>query len=194
MQKHFVAMGDSLTVGIGDEVEGIKLSSWVHTFAQLHSPPFLSTNLAKRGLLTKEVRMTQLEKALTLQADIVSLITGANDILKGRWNRNEYKDEMEHMIDALSKTGATIIIGNMPDFTARLPVPAEQKQVLKEQLIEANEVIQLLSHEYIFHLIDFWNTPLAQDPSIWSNDLIHPNSKGYQEIAAMIYDQVIRGN
>ncbi|MBP2242766.1 lysophospholipase L1-like esterase [Cytobacillus eiseniae] len=194
MQKQFVAMGDSLTVGVGDEVEGFPRSSWVDTFAQMHSPPFLATNLAKRGLVTKEVRMTQLEKALTLQADLVSLITGANDILKEQWNRNEYKNEMEHMIDALSQTGATIIIGNMPDFTARLPIPTEKKQGLKEQLLAANEVIYLLNHEYKFHLIDFWNTPLAQDPSIWSNDRIHPNSRGYQEIAALIYHQVIGGN
>ena len=64
--------------------------------------------------------MQQLEKALTFNPDLVSLIAGANDVLKGRWNHDAYKNDMEFMIDTLSKAGADIIIANLPDFTVRL--------------------------------------------------------------------------
>ena len=61
---------------------------------------------------------------------------------------------MEFMIDKLSKTGADIMIANLPDFTVRLPL-ASEKRVIKEQLLEANDVIRSLSREYKLHHVDF---------------------------------------
>ncbi|MGG0301810.1 SGNH/GDSL hydrolase family protein [Bacillus albus] len=190
MWKQFVAIGDSFTEGIGDEVEGIALKSWVDHFVQLCAFDIEYANFAKRGLVTKEIRSQQLEKALKLNPDLVSLIAGANDVLKGRWNYQEYKNDMEFMIDTLSKTDADIIIASLPDFTVRLPFSSEKKQMLKKQLLEANEVILSLSREYKLHYVDFWNHQLVNDNSLWSTDLIHPNSKGYVKVAELIHSSL----
>ncbi|OXB99665.1 lipase [Bacillus sp. M13(2017)] len=190
MWKRFVAIGDSFTEGIGDEVEGIALKSWVDHFVQLCEKDIEYANFAKRGLVTEEIRLQQLEKALTFNPDLVSLIAGANDVLKGRWNHDAYKNDMEFMIDTLSKAGADIIIANLPDFTVRLPFASEKKQVIKEQLLEANEVIHSLSREYKLHHVDFWNHHLVNDNTLWSKDLIHPNSKGYVKVAELIFSSL----
>ncbi|AYY27025.1 SGNH/GDSL hydrolase family protein [Bacillus paranthracis] len=190
MWKRFVAIGDSFTEGIGDEVEGIALKSWVDHFVQLCVNDIEYANFAKRGLVTKEIRSQQLEKALTFNPDLVSLIAGANDVLKGRWNHYAYKEDMKCMIDTLSKTGADIMIANLPDFTVRLPFSTEKKQVLKEQLLEANEVILSLSREHQLHHIDFWNHQLVNDNTLWSKDFIHPNSKGYVKVAELIFSSL----
>ncbi|PNK36409.1 lipase [Bacillus thuringiensis] len=190
MWKRFVAIGDSFTEGIGDEVEGIALKSWVDHFVQLCEKDIEYANFAKRGLVTEEIRLQQLEKALTFNPDLVSLIAGANDVLKGRWNHDAYKNDMEFMINTLSKAGADIIIANLPDFTVRLPFASEKKQVIKEQLLEANEVIHSLSREYKLHHVDFWNHHLVNDNTLWSKDLIHPNSKGYVKVAELIFSSL----
>ncbi|MRC16841.1 SGNH/GDSL hydrolase family protein [Bacillus thuringiensis] len=190
MWKRFVAIGDSFTEGIGDEVEGIALKSWVDHFVQLCEKDIEYANFAKRGLVTEEIRLQQLEKALTFNPDLVSLIAGANDVLKGRWNHDVYKNDMEFMIDTLSKAGADIIIANLPDFTVRLPFASEKKQEIKEQLLEANEVIHSLSREYKLHHVDFWNHHLVNDNTLWSKDLIHPNSKGYVKVAELIFNSL----
>ncbi|WP_141444384.1 SGNH/GDSL hydrolase family protein [Bacillus cereus] len=190
MWKRFVAIGDSFTEGIGDEVEGIALKSWIDHFVQLCENDIEYANFAKRGLVTEEIRSQQLEKALTFNPDLVSLITGANDVLKGRWNHDAYKNDMEFMVDTLSKAGADIIIANLPDFTVRLPFAFEKKQVIKEQLLEANEVIRSLSREYKLHHVDFWNHHLVNDNTLWSKDLIHPNSKGYVKVAELIFSSL----
>lgn len=190
MWKRFVAIGDSFTEGIGDEVEGIALKSWVDHFVQLCENELKYANFAKRGLVTKEIRSQQLGKALTFNPDLVSLIAGANDVLKGSWNHHAYKNDMEFMIDTLSKTGADIIIANLPDFTVRLPLSSEKKQVLREQLLEANEVILSLSREYKLHHVDFWNHHLVNDNTLWSTDLVHPNSKGYVKVAELIFNSL----
>ncbi len=190
MWKRFVAIGDSFTEGIGDEVEGIALKSWIDHFVQLCEKDIEYANFAKRGLVTEEIRLQQLEKALTFNPDLVSLIAGANDVLKGRWNHDAYKNDMEFMIDTLSKAGADIIIANLPDFTVRLPFASEKKQEIKEQLLEANEVIHSLSREYKLHHVDFWNHHLVNDNTLWSKDLIHPNSKGYVKVAELIFSSL----
>lgn len=190
MWKRFVAIGDSFTEGIGDEVEGIALKSWVDHFVQLCEKDIEYANFAKRGLVTEEIRLQQLEKALTFNPDLVSLIAGANDVLKGRWNHDAYKNDMEFMIDTLSKAGADIIIANLPDFTVRLPFASEKKQEIKKQLLEANEVIHSLSREYKLHHVDFWNHHLVNDNTLWSKDLIHPNSKGYVKVAELIFSSL----
>ncbi|PES11857.1 lipase [Bacillus cereus] len=190
MWKRFLAIGDSFTEGIGDEVEGIALKSWVDHFVQLCEKDIEYANFAKRGLVTEEIRLQQLEKALTFNPDLVSLIAGANDVLKGRWNHDAYKNDMEFMIDTLSKAGADIIIANLPDFTVRLPFASEKKQEIKEQLLEANEVIHSLSREYKLHHVDFWNHHLVNDNTLWSKDLIHPNSKGYVKVAELIFSSL----
>ncbi|MEC2625679.1 SGNH/GDSL hydrolase family protein [Bacillus cereus] len=190
MWKRFVAIGDSFTEGRGDEVEGIALKSWVDHLVQLCEKDIEYANFAKRGLVTEEIRLQQLEKALTFNPDLVSLIAGANDVLKGRWNHDAYKNDMEFMIDTLSKAGADIIIANLPDFTVRLPFASEKKQEIKEQLLEANEVIHSLSREYKLHHVDFWNHHLVNDNTLWSKDLIHPNSKGYVKVAELIFSSL----
>lgn len=188
MWKHFVAMGDSLTEGVGDEVGEMPVASWAWHLITHYETTLNYTNIAKRGLLTKEIRLTQLEEAIELQPDLVSIIAGANDILKGKWDKVEYRAEMEEMIKEMNDLGATIIVANQPDFSERLPLPAEKKQLLRTQLEEANDIIRSLANEYQLVHIDFWNNPLTNDPAFLSADLIHPNSKGYLEIAKMARD------
>ncbi|WP_042350797.1 SGNH/GDSL hydrolase family protein [Bacillus massiliigorillae] len=190
MWKNFVAIGDSFTEGIGDEVEGVELKSWAEQFSQLFEPALSLTNLAKRGLIAKEIRSLQLEKAVALQPDLVSIIAGANDILKGRWNPEEYREEMRLMVSTLSENGAAIIIANQPDFSTRLPISDEQKQVVKKQVLKANEIIDSICKDYEVFLMDFWSHPFSNDLTLISKDLVHPNSKGYREIAHAIFEQV----
>src|SRR5690625_2545687 len=189
MQKRMIAMGDSLTEGIGYVVKNVELKSWAAHFSELHQPAMSLTNLAKRGLISCEVRATQLEKAIDLKPDLVSLIAGGNDILKGHWNHDQYQEDMEFMIQQITEdTDALIITSTLPDFTLRLPLSNEKKQIIKKQSLQANERIQSLSEQYDLCLIDFWNHPLSQEPAIWSQDGIHPNSMGYYEIGLIVYE------
>ncbi|GAA0352102.1 SGNH/GDSL hydrolase family protein [Bacillus horti] len=191
MQKHLVAMGDSLTEGIGDEVKDVQLKSWVAHFAEFHQPALKVTNLAKRGLLSHQIRSTQLEETLSHNPDIVSLIAGGNDVLKDGWNPEQYQVDMEFMVQQLTqqRPDVAIMTSTLPDFTLRLPLPSEKKKIMKEQLLEANEIIRSIGERHDLLLIDFWNHPLSQEPTVWSQDLVHPNSVGYQEIGKIVYKE-----
>ncbi|GGD60100.1 SGNH/GDSL hydrolase family protein [Paenibacillus nasutitermitis] len=188
MQKHMIAMGDSLTEGIGEEVNNVELKSWVIHFSK-QQPTMQVTNIAKRGLISREIRESQLDKAISLKPDLVSLFAGGNDILKGKWNHEHFHEDMEYMIHQLANgTNASIITCTLPDFTLRLPIPIEKKEAIQAQTLQANDRIQSLSQQYGLCLIDFWNHPLSKDPDIWSSDGIHPNSVGYQKIGQIVYE------
>ena len=95
---------------------------------------------------------------------------------------------MEFIIQQIKNSAdVQIITSTLPDFTLRLPLSSEKKQMIKSQSLQANEIIQSLSEQYKLCLIDFWNHSLSKDPTIWSRDGIHPNSVGYREIGLIVY-------
>ncbi|WP_413380940.1 SGNH/GDSL hydrolase family protein [Alkalihalobacillus sp. 1P02AB] len=183
----FVTIGDSLTEGIGDHTEDLSCRSWVEHFVEKHTEPLPFQNLAKRGLNSTEIRRTQLKEALSLNPTIVSLIAGANDILKGGWNTNRFSENFSGMVESFVEAGADIIVAKLPDFTKRLSLANAKKVIVQSQLKEANQIIEDLSEKHRLCLIDFWNHPMAVNDSMWSEDHVHPNALGYQEVANVIY-------
>lgn len=185
MWQHFVASGDSLTEGIGDGVDRIKGFGWADLFYQhlsKENPGLQYTNLARRGLVAAEVREAQLTQALALQPDLISVIAGGNDILKGKWSPDAFEAEMEIMFKALTATGATVLTATMPDFQF-LPVPPRIKERLTGNIMEANEIIRDLSRRYNLRCGEGWNEPATFNREFWSADGVHPNSYGYTVLA-----------
>ena len=60
----------------------------------------------------------QLELALALLPDLVSVVTGGNDILKGYWNGPHYEAEIAAMLEELTATGATVLTATIPDIAS----------------------------------------------------------------------------
>lgn len=82
----YVAIGDSLSEGIGDEPwpNGTP-RGWTDRLAELlagHLGGVEYANLAVRGLRAHEVLATQVEPALAMAPDVVTLTAGMNDLLR----------------------------------------------------------------------------------------------------------------
>lgn len=193
--RHFVVLGDSISEGIGDTVDNEPVVSAFDlvaaTLRRTH-PDIQYTNLAERGLLVAEVRERQLAQALELNPDLVSVIAGANDALKGRWDVHSYEEHLGAMLAALTAQRARVFTATWPNFTLRLSLPAERQVRLSRQLQEGNEVTRRLSQQYGTVLVDFWEHSVDRERGFWSRDGIHPNTLGYREIAELflaIHDQ-----
>jgi lysophospholipase L1-like esterase len=78
--RRYVAIGDSLTEGLGDPVQGYPNVSWAEGPAQalkrLHRD-FEFLNLGKRYLTARQVRETQLQPALDFEPDLATVLAGA---------------------------------------------------------------------------------------------------------------------
>jgi lysophospholipase L1-like esterase len=181
--QRFVAMGDSITEGWGEGYPGVEHLSWAERVAQaiapLH-PEFQFTNLAYRGLSSTQVEQFQLEKALALKPDLVSLNAGANDIGWPGWDVATYRVRMDGMFAAFRETDATLITFTLADVWHIVPnAPAGYHAGAKEM----NDTIRDLARKHDAVFFDFWERPEVMPPDSWGSDGVHPNALGYIRIA-----------
>lgn len=189
MWKKFVAIGDSMTEGYGDDVTGMIKKAWP-TYVAEHFEIEEHHNLGKSGLRSDEIYNQQFEVAKSLQPDLVSIMAGANDFMQRKWNPQQYKRHMEDMIAYFRNEGATVVTFDFPNFTKYAPIPFFVKPMVRKQLETANNILNELSQTYDTVHISFWNHPLSDDRKNWSNDFVHPNALGYKRIAEAIIEKV----
>lgn len=188
MIRHFVALGDSFTEGIGDPVEGVELRSahdWVAEWMKAIHPEMQYTNLAERGLRAAEIRSQQLQRALNLWPDFVSIIAGANDCLRGPFNADALKAELGLMFGAFEGT-AQLFTATLPNFTLRLELPEGVRARLLRNLQTTNAIITELAERHGAIFYDFWGNDSEENLALWSEDRVHPNALGYLEIAKRV--------
>lgn len=189
MKRHFVVLGDSFSEGIGDRVEGLELRSaqdWIALWMQIANPGMKYTNLAERGLRAGEVRSQQMGRALKLEPDLVSIVVGANDCLRGPFNAEGLKAELGLMFGAFESTGAQIFTSVLPDFTSRLELPSLVAERVKRNLETANAIIAKLAERHRAILFDFRASGLVAHDELWSEDGVNPNARGYLETARAV--------
>ncbi|MSZ77615.1 MAG: SGNH/GDSL hydrolase family protein, partial [Actinobacteria bacterium] len=85
----YVALGDSFTEGVGDpdDARPNGLRGWADRVAEVlgaQDPGFGYANLAIRGRKLDAILDEQVDAALALRPDLVTIYAGANDILRPR--------------------------------------------------------------------------------------------------------------
>lgn len=188
--NEYVAIGDSFTEGIGDPVDGVsKLGAMDRVAAALKqsNPNLKYTNLAKRGLLVAEIREQQLQAALHLKPDFVTIVAGSNDILAGRFNPIRWEQELRTLYKTLAATGAVVSTGNIPNFPVLRTLKEPLQLRVNNNIAIGNDIIQRLAAQYQIILVDAWTISCSHlDGNDWSTDGIHPNSRGYLKFAKEI--------
>lgn len=187
MIRHFVAIGDSFTEGIGDPYDGIPLRSahdWLARWMQKANPEMQYHNFAARGLRAAEIRNQQMQRALNLNPDLVSIIAGANDCLRGPFNAEALRAELSLMLGAFQSIGSQVFTSTLPNFTLHLDLPDPIRARVLRNLETTNAVITELAGQYGAIFFDFWN--IEDNPAWWSEDRVHPNALGYLETARRV--------
>jgi lysophospholipase L1-like esterase len=193
--QHYVALGDSFTAGAGDAVAGVAPQGAADQLAaalRTAHPTLRYDNLARPNLTSSEICKQQLETALQLQPDLVSIVAGANDILGRAWHPERFENELHVMFEAFVNTGATLITATLPHFPilSRLPVPVALR--LQRNRTNANSTVQRLAGEYGAVCLDMASYSLPFNPVQWSADGIHPSPLGYCEIASRLISHIER--
>lgn len=189
--SRLAALGDSFTAGHGDAVDGIECRSWVeHLVERLRNeqPAFHSVNLARYGATLSVVVDTQLDLALQSTPDLVTMVTGANDVRASAWNVERFGTLLCRLIDTVRNAGATAVIGNVPNFALALPLrELDTKLELQRRIFEANDVIARAARDHGALLLDLANQRAPYDLRNYSRDLVHPNARGYALIAEYVH-------
>jgi lysophospholipase L1-like esterase len=180
--KRFVAIGDSLTEGVGDPVRGGGLRGWADRLAQAlrrADPELTYVNLARRGLRTEQVRRTQLQAALAVEPDLVAALMGTNDLLDPGFDPDRFEEELDAVVRPLTEAGALVMTATFVDLTAFSPLPTRLKSRVRERSEEASEVVRVVSKRYDTMCVDAANFPDKLEREIISVDRLHPSPHGH---------------
>lgn len=181
----FVALGDSLTEGIGDYDAGGRPRGWADRFAEeiarrqggLHY-----ANLAVRGRLTAEIVSTQLRPAIELRPDLVSVVVGMNDLIRPKINLARVADLFTHLVASLAGTGAVVLTATLPDPGAVVPLPGLIRRRFAARLGRFNDHVRTIANDHGAQCLDL-ASHAVRDIAGWSEDRLHPGPYGHQMVA-----------
>lgn len=185
--SRYVAIGDSLTEGVGDPARG-GLRGWADRLAQglrALDPELRYWNLARRSLTTREVFENQLEPALELEPDLVSVVVGMNDVMTRVFDRDSFEEELERMVETLASRGSTVLVGTLPrDLPLLRVMPRPTARALRDRLETVGDVVLGIAARHDAVCIDAppeWRYTMVE----CSIDGCHPNARGHAHIAEL---------
>ena len=190
----YVAIGDSSTEGLDDPAGDGSFRGWANRLAErialAQADPsaagaggaLLYANLGVRGRKTREIRDQQLQSALAMRPDLVTLFSGTNDVVSRSFDLPAVAADLEEMMAAVRATGATLLTFTMPDLVPVMPLARR----LAPRLDALNAAIRTAATRTGALLVDFAGHPVASDPRLWSPDRLHANACGHARIAAAL--------
>ncbi|MEU3270101.1 SGNH/GDSL hydrolase family protein [Saccharomonospora sp. NPDC006951] len=184
----FVAIGDSFTEGVGDDdpaaPNGVR--GWADRVAgQLaaHSPALGYANLAVRGRLLRQVLDEQLEPAVAMRPELVTLYAGGNDLMRPKIDIDSLAATYDDAVGTLTATGATVVL-----FTGVDGVADPLFRRMRGRTAIYNEHVRLIAAKHETLLVDMWAMTALRDRRLWSPDRIHLNTLGHTLIATAVLD------
>jgi lysophospholipase L1-like esterase len=185
--RRYVALGDSFTEGIGDPEPASPGGNrgWADRVAEVLAEgadgEFSYANLAIRGRLLRQILDEQVEPALELKPDLISISAGGNDVIRPGTDPDDLAARFEVGIRRLRKNDATVVIFTGVD-TAFTPV----FRGIRGKVAIYNENLRVIADRYDCVVADQWGLKEIQDTRLWSPDRLHLNSLGHHEVARMV--------
>ena len=186
--SRYVAIGDSFTEGVGDpdpESPG-GLRGWADRFAEVlsqHNPELAYANLAVRGKLIQQISEEQVDAALDLRPDLISICAGGNDVIRPGSDPDEVAVRLDRMLDRLSEGGATLMVFTGVDVAFQ-PV----FRTIRGKVAIFNENVRKVAQRHDAIVVDQWAIEELQDNRYWAGDRLHLNALGHHTIAQHALD------
>jgi lysophospholipase L1-like esterase len=190
----YVALGDSLTAGKGDEGRDGRPVGWAQRLADVLSVRTAVRcrliNLAVDSATVGEVLSKQLPAVSAYRPDLVSVTVGMNDVRVRGFDELSFKGDLGQLLEALAATQAMVLTCTLPDVTTVMELSPELAEVARERLRLASDIIREQAQSYGAVCVDAWAMPAAADPELYAPDHLHPNGRGHQFLAAACADQL----
>lgn len=184
--QRYVALGDSLSAGVWDWGQGDPAFGFTALLADLlrqTTPELQFTNFGVGGAHTADVLRRQLEPALALQPDLVTLIVGAND-LPGTPTATFQRDYSDLLGRLRMGVNGLVAVATIPEMAHLLPEQyATYRFALHERVGQFNRIIADSAAAYGVLLVDLHSNEAVHDPRNLSGDGFHPSPRGYRELA-----------
>ena len=182
----FVALGDSITVGMGDPAPDGGWRGWAALLAEtLHQPEL--HNLATLGALAVDVERDQLPAAVSLRPDVDCVIVGINDTLRGDFDPERTGASVGRTVAALRASGAEVLTMRLPDPGQMFGLPGALARPLARRMRAVNAAVDEVALRYGTVHLDAASDPATYERRYWSVDRLHPNERGHRLMACRFH-------
>jgi lysophospholipase L1-like esterase len=189
MYRSFVALGDSFTEGMDDLRADGTYRGWAdlvaeHLAGQVDG--FRYANLAVRGRLLGRIVAEQVEPAIAMRPELVSLAGGGNDILRNKVDPAALMALLDDAVVRLRATGATVVIFTGADPTHLWPAGHR----LMPRILALHHAVQKIAAERGAVHADLWSDDGFRDARMWSDDRLHLSTVGHHRAAAHVLERI----
>lgn len=182
----FVAIGDSFTEGVGDELPDGSVRGWADLVAQgiadATGEPIAYANLAIRGKLLAAIIAEQLDAAIALGPTLISFNGGGNDMLRPGTNMPWIIGETERALRRIDQAGIRPLLLAGANPTGGLPSGGRVARKGDELTAAAGR----LASELGVTFADNWSDRELAGRQYWSRDRLHLGPVGHHRVAARV--------
>lgn len=187
LYRSYVAIGDSLTEGLGDfDFELSRFGcGWADRLGELFArvayeagESFDYANLSLRGSSLYEILTAQLEDALKLKPDLVTIMAGSNDFMRAKKYHPEMRALLRGAVKRLHDQGTHVVLVNTVN-----PVHLGMFRLLSGKARAMSQLINDVALEYEVPLLDVFNMNEFEHLQMWCDDMVHFSGHGHIRIA-----------
>jgi lysophospholipase L1-like esterase len=184
--SRYVAIGDSFTEGIGDPEPRSPGGhrGWADRVAEVlgsQTDDFAYANLAVRGKLIKQILDEQVEPALALHPDLVTISAGGNDVIRPGTDPDRIAALFDAAVSRLCSDGATVVV-----FTGVDVGFSSVFRGIRGKVAIYNENVRAIAARYDCIVADQWSLSEIQDARMWAPDRLHLAPLGHHTVARMV--------
>ena len=191
--RRFIALGDSMTEGMSDEVVSGFYRGWADRTADSLAKEFSDftyMNLAVRGKLLHQVISDQIplvQEFVTGKDTLVSFHAGANDVIRPNYDANLAKPRYRQGVKELTQTGATVMLFTVVE---RVDGKGKVAELWHQRFSEFNEHIRSVAKEFGAILVESKGYEFLSDRRLLNRDRLHLNAQGHWRLAQGVLEKL----
>ncbi|MFD3588051.1 SGNH/GDSL hydrolase family protein [Streptomyces sp. NPDC058683] len=179
-----VAVGDSFTEGMSDLQPDGSYRGWADVLATrmaARTPGFRYANLAVRGKLIGQIVEEQVDVAVAMRPDVITLVGGLNDTLRPKCDMVRVRDLLTEAVERLAPACEQLVL---------MRSPGRQGPVLERfrpRMEELFACVEDLAGQHGALVVDLYGAPSLADPRMWDVDRLHLTAEGHRRVAEAVW-------
>jgi lysophospholipase L1-like esterase len=183
----YVAIGDSFTEGMSDPDPlrpgryvgwADRLAHHLDAIAEAEHLPFGYANLAVRGRKLDDVVGPQLDLAMSMSPDLVSMVGGGNDLLRPSVDLDRLASRLEEAVVRMRHSGADVLLATPTDTR-----DAGLFKALRGRHAVHAANLFTIAQRHGCHVLNLWGMASLRDWRMWADDRIHLTTEGHRRVA-----------
>jgi lysophospholipase L1-like esterase len=183
----FVALGDSFTEGMSDPLPDGSYRGWADVLAArlaVRRPYFRYANLAVLGKLIGQIVEDQVAVAAAMNADLVTLVGGLNDVLRPKCDVAAVCAHLQSAVERLAPSCRQLVLMRSP---ARRGPVATRFQPRMEQRFD---FVDARAQRHGALVVDLYGAEVLGDRRMWADDRLHLTADGHERVAEAVWQRL----